>query len=251
MTHPSSPIDSPLDDADAKADARLEAELMRLRPQALRPGLEREILDPMVGLSQEEEAALDDLADRLGSQWRPARLPATSLDTLWSGIQRSLEESESSEKPVPEISTVQEVSAQEDTRVIPFPHWRDFAPVFRVAAAIALGVFIAGAWFHPGPESGSGDPIAQEQGSTWGPLANPSGEAAPRATPDSGQVVPIGRRGSIQDMESRGVMERDNQLYERYWQTRKDRSMYRVGDDLRIEDEVSREGPVITPLRTF
>lgn len=213
-------------------DVALESELrLRLQPCPLRAGLRQEILEPLGSVTsavlEEEDVFAEDLRRRL----QPGQVPSQ----MWAQIAPRLEGL--ADKP--------HSTRPEEDKIAAFPQWREFTPLFKAAAVVAIGVFVASVWWNPdlrhhgktADRPGLEDSVNRASSSV--------------RVQDPANVIPIGRRGFIQRMESQGLMEMDNQVYERYWQTRKDRSMYRVDGNLRVEDEVSREGPVITRLRTF
>jgi hypothetical protein len=235
MNHDPSPSDHGPD------ETRLEEELRRLRPQALPQRLRDEIVESTL-LTHQASASLDDFAASLRETLPPQGVP----DSLWNGIQSRLE---AEAREAPTVAEFPLAEPEAASKVVALPQWRDFLPVLRVAAAVAIGVFIAAGWFRPDTDSDlvSRGAQPQSQPARQGVITSP--DFSPLH--DAGQIIPVDRRGVIQGMERRGLLEEGDQVYERFWQTRQDRSLYRVGDDLRVEDEVSREGPVITPLRTF
>lgn len=216
------PSPSPL----SEEDAALEARLQQWRPLPPAPGLQEALFER---LASEEQVTDQQIAADLQTQLQPKGV----APDLWDRIAANLDGDLPAEAESPE------------SKIISFPHWREFTPLFRVAAAVAIAVLVTSAWLRPDPNSGGGTAAGHGQR----PVTAQPAELGPPM--DLSKVVPVGRRGYVQGMESRGLMEHENRMYEKFLQTRKDHTLYQLPGDRRVEDEVSREGTVVMPLPIF
>ena len=184
-------------------EATLENELKRLRPASIPPPIREMALQSLesTNLNSEDHA----LAERLTSL-----CPAAPSGGLWDSIASQLHDDTSD-------------------KVINVPMWRDFAPVFNVAAMVAVGLFAAIAILKPDAQTNRS--VSAEE--------------------PNGQLVPISHSGAIQDNTWVRFIEKDEHVYEQRSQTRKDHSHYKFGPDVHVEDEVTRETDVYSPIKTF
>ena len=184
-------------------EATLENELKHLRPASVPLSVRELALEPLesANLSAEDHALARNLT---------ALRPSTPSNGLWDSIANQLDDDTSD-------------------KVISVPQWRDFAPIFKVAAMVAIGLFAAASFLKPAPHSGA--TVSKEE--------------------PNGQLVPISRSGTIQDSTRVRFMEIDKRIYEQRRETRKDSSRYKLGRDIHVEDEVTRERNVYSPRRTF
>ena len=197
-------------------DATLENELKRLRPASIPPPIREMALQSLesTNLNSEDHA----LAERLTSL-----CPAAPSGGLWDSIASQLHDDTSD-------------------KVINVPMWRDFAPVFNVAAMVAVGLFAAIAILKPD---------AQTNRSVSAEAPDAQTNRSVSAEEPNGQLVPISHSGAIQDNTWVRFIEKDEHVYEQRSQTRKDHSHYKFGPDVHVEDEVTRETDVYSPIKTF
>ena len=184
-------------------EATLESELKRLRPASVPLPIREMALQSLesINLSSEDDA----LAERLTSL-----CPAAPSGDLWDSIASELHDDTSD-------------------KVITVPKWRDFTPIFNVAAMVAVGLFASVAILKP-PAQTNSSVSAEEL---------------------NGQLVPITHSGTIQYNTWVRFIEKDERVYEQRSQTRKDHSYYKLGPDVHVEDEVTRETDVYSPIKTF
>ncbi|MFT4638035.1 MAG: hypothetical protein ACI8T1_001353 [Verrucomicrobiales bacterium] len=207
-------MNNPDNSADlSPEEAALESELVFLRASSLRPGLREEILEP---LSARPGDDVDFVAQALGDRLMPIQPPVD----LWARIESRMTE-----------------PGEEESNIVSVPRWRDFAPVFKVAAVIAIGVLAAGVWLQ-----------SDQPGQTTSVIRKP---AVTENFLGTGKVELVSRRGEVHPRERKGVVKKDEQLYETYRQLSRDHSLYRLDNGVHVEDEVSRERQVYTPLPTF
>ena len=195
-------------------EVALETELHRLRPVDVSSTLREEMLATLTTSSESSEEQA--FAQHLHRHLRPASPPAD----LWKAIDARLDH-----------------EAAPQTNVVELPRWRDFTPIFKVAALVAIGVFASSIFLRTTPA-----PTAS---------VTPDGLSGQKNELPSGQFQPISRSGVIQNTQRVGFLEKDKQVYETQLQTRRDNSLYQLDRHLRVEDEVTRQGQVITPIRTF
>ena len=201
------PIDLPPEEAD------LEGKLRRMRPSAL-PVRMRDATLRSLEVSETELAGEDASLEReMGTRLRAAQ-PRSGL---WDEIEARLTPGDSGL----------------NQRVVTVPQWQDFMPIFKLAAVVALGLFVASMWLRP--ESGGELPSAQNQ--------------LPHR--DIGKVQPVSHRGVFQGVVREGVMKKNQQFYEIHRETRRDRALYQLDGDIRVEDDVSRSRRILKPLRTL
>ena len=186
-------------------EATLERELKRLRPASVPLSLREQALEPLesADLSPEDHA----LAKNLTSL-----RPMAPSGGLWDSIADQLDENTSD-------------------KVITVPQWRDFTPIFKVAAMVAIGLFAAAALLRTDPQ--------------------PDVSVSNEKERPNGQLVPISRSGTIQNSTRVRFMEKDKRIYEQRRETLKDSSRYKLGPDIHVDYEVTRERNVYSPRRTF
>ena len=184
-------------------EATLENELMRLRPAPVPPSVRERAFQPLesADLSAEEHALTKDLT---------ALRPLAPSPGLWDSIASQLNEDNSD-------------------KIITVPRWRDFAPILKVAAMVAIGLFAAASILKPDPDSGVS--LSKEE--------------------PNGKLIQISRSGTIQNSTRVRFMEKDKRVYEQRRETLKDSSRYKLGPNIQVEDEVTRERNVYSPRRTF
>jgi hypothetical protein len=126
-------------------------------------------------------------------------------------------------------SIASQLDEDNSDKIITIPRWRDFAPILKVAAMVAIGLFAAASILKPDPDSGVS--LSEEE--------------------PNGKLIQISRSGTIQNSTRVRFMEKDKRVYEQRRETLKDSSRYKLGPNIQVEDEVTRERNVYSPRRTF